>query len=301
MKYLILISLVLLASCGTSTKKEVVNKDVPFYWIDNADFKPVEEISYDEGDDYYSGDIEEQDSVSVETMAKIPPSRLMDLVDENDPISKPISLCYQNNFVAAFNKFDRTYKKLKNNASYWNQVGTCYLLKGETRKSLLYYNKARDLVKDYSPAINNIGIIHFKNGNKEKAMAAFKEAYDLNQFSLTPAYNLAMLYLQYGFITKAEPLLVALYKRNNKDVDIVNGLAHLYMMKGNYAKAVQAFSLLPSDVMNKPQVSISMGYALYKFGRKDQALNVLKGVEASLTPDFSKYYVKITKIIREGK
>lgn len=304
MKYLSLITLILIfASCSSNETKDMskVAEDVPFNWLNNDDFKPVKEIEYDESDDHYSGDIEEQDAISVETMAKIPPTKLQELVEEEDPISGPISLCYQKNFVAAFNKFDRAYKQLKNNASYWNQVGTCYYLQGEFRKALLYYNKSRDLVKDYAPAINNIGLIHYQNGEIGKALSAFKSAYEVSKFSVTPSFNLAMLYLQYGFVEKAEPLLVALYKKNTNDNDVLNALAHLYMMKNDYAKAISAFSHLSAETMRLPSVSTSLSYALYKTGQKDKAQTVLAQTQSQLTPKDVTYFSKVATIVKEGK
>lgn len=305
MKYLLtLILLSTLVSCGSSSKsdsKTQVAEDIPFNWLNNDDFKPVKEIEYDEGDDHYTGNIEDQDAISVETMAKIPPAKLQELVEEEDPISGPISLCYQKNFVAAFNKFDRAYKQLKNNAAYWNQVGTCYYLQGESRKALLYYNKARDLVKDYAPAINNIGLIHYRNGEVGKALSAFKTAYEVSKFSVTPSFNLAMMYLQFGFVEKAEPLLVALYKKNAGDNDVLNALAHMYMMKNDYSKAVSAFSHLSGDVMRIPAVSISLSYALYKTGQKDKAMTVLAQTQAQLTPSDVAYFSQVSSVVKGGK
>ena len=66
---------------------------------------------------------------------------LKSISETQDPISKIISLCYRREYEDAEKVMDDVYKQYKNHPSYWNQVGTCYYLRGDLRKALLYYKE----------------------------------------------------------------------------------------------------------------------------------------------------------------
>ena len=264
MSKLLLYSLILLlcASCGSSSKKEKKQeqKNQEFAWIENNDFEAGETVKYDETNDLFGGDESEYDSLSTESIARLPEFKLESVATREDSISKVISLCYQRKFKEASSVMDNLFKKYKNHPAYWNQVGTCYFLQGNMRGALLYYNKSRSLNKNYAPPINNLGVIYQREGREQKALLAFKKASELNSFSLTPIFNLSQMYLKYGFTDMARSLLVALEKKNSKDNDVINSLAVSYMIEGKFQEALKWYEKISRNLYSRYDVGIN--YAL---------------------------------------
>ena len=131
-----LVIMLSLYSCASSRIDD--NLDYEFDSISNEDFKIIEEVPYKEHEDVFEEVEIVDDSLAKESMARVSEPKL--IVVENkvsNVISKGISLCYRRQFEAAFEIFDNTYFQFKNHPSYWNQIGTCYFLKGETKKSKL--------------------------------------------------------------------------------------------------------------------------------------------------------------------
>ena len=95
-----------------------------------------------------------------------------------------MSSCYAKNFEQAFKVAESVYDSHQNLPTYWNQVATCYLLQGNERKALLFYNKALEVTPQYVPALNNIGVMYEKNGQDQKALVALQRALKNGKFTI---------------------------------------------------------------------------------------------------------------------
>lgn len=258
----LLIVLFSLVSCGTSSKKAKIDEmspiDKEFASIENSDFAEPLQESFDLGKDAFVPDPVPNDSLAVETIARVPSPRLDNFSDDTgNPLHKALAQCYQGRFEQAFLIFDRHYRKHKKHPGFWNYLGTCYFLEGNKRKALLFYNKSRDLQDKYAPPINNLGVIYQREGKDQKALLAYQKASDINRFSLTPLYNQAQLFLRYGFVMCAEKIFLALYKRKPTDSDVVAALATCSLMKGEAVKAVNRFNNLPEAVRRLPEYGVN--------------------------------------------
>lgn len=295
----ILMILFLLASCGSSSKKTENSDSMSqeFSWIENNDFESGETVKYDESNDSFEGDESEFDSLSSESIARLPEFKLEVVATSKDTIGKVISLCYQKKFNEASQVMDTLFKKYKNHPAYWNQVGTCFFLQGNMRGALLYYNKALSLNKNYAPPINNLGVIYERDGREQKALLAFKKASELNSFSLTPIFNLSQMYLKYGFTDKARSLLAALYKKNSKDVDVVNSLAVSYMIEGNHQEALKWYDKIPRELHSRYDIGINYALTLKLGGRPSDAKVIFERINVTKLGDSSAYYGKVKRFL----
>ncbi len=280
-KIILLLALGAVYSCASnSDRKFASTNDVKleddYNWVESLDFDKKSEAQYKpESDEFKLSEKETIGILNQESLSRLTTSQLeQELQKEGDPLFKFLNKCYQGKFEEAFIIADGVYLQYKNNPSYWNQMGTCFYLKSDYSKAILYYNKSRDLDSKYAPAINNLGVVFQKQGRFQKSLSAYKKANEMNAFSVTPAFNLARIYLQFGIVTKAEPILLGLNKKNSSDMEVVWALSNLYLIKHDFEKAVNFYQQLNSDFLKRPEIGAGYSVALRKIGKIEEAKKV---------------------------
>lgn len=194
--------------------------------------------------------------------------------------ARNIAMCHKKRYDEALALFKETLDKNRKNPVYWNHLGTCYYLKGEYPKSLIYLEISLGVAKDkklLGAIHNNIGLTHLKQGNFVEAKDSFNQAAQSDNQSMTPRYNLAQLYLSKGLYDKAESILSALSAKNGRDIDINYSLAHLNLMKNKYSKALRYFKRIPNAQLKRDDVALNLATTYYFMGQEDLALKVLDG------------------------
>ena len=285
-----------LTGCSTGSKKKgtkVGNQE-----ISNEDFIAPRPITYSEGSDFFGDDFDEGGALSRESMASAPADDLDQFDSSDNPLNQALSYCYRKQFNKAEQIFDRYYRRFKKNPAYWNQMGTCYLLKDERRKALLFYNKSRDLKGNYAPPINNLGVIYQLDGKDQKALSAYKKASNLSKFSLTPVFNLGQLYTKYGLLGKARNLFNSLYRVNEEDADVIAALAYVELLSGEYKRAVGYYQKMDKDLYEEPRVGLNLALALYLSDRPKDAKNVLDGIREATTREEEVYSKRVKNFFR---
>jgi tetratricopeptide (TPR) repeat protein len=305
----ILPMLLILSACAsspTSLKKPslslrgISSTDEDYSWVDQLDFdkKTEEKYKADKDEFDFSSSDESAHALVKESLSSLSPSKLEETSGKSDDVLTKINVkCYQSKFDEAFKMADDQYVKFKNNTSYWNQLGTCYFLKLDYAKAILFYNKSRDLDKKFVPPVNNLGVVYQKQGKFQKALAAFKMAADLNTFSVTPTYNLAHLYLRFGTVGKALPIFQGLQKRSPKDTDVGAALASAFLIKGDYQSAVDIYGKLDKSILAKPEIGLNYAVALKLMNRPLDAQTVLGNV-SSPSAGISEYAQKVEKFVK---
>ncbi len=299
MKKIIFIMIFLISACSTNTKKKTVGEfsnsaeiEKEFKNIENSDFAPVKQVPYKYDDDFFAGKVDKTDSLVKESIAKVPSPKLSAVTSNTkDRLGQIVSLCYQKRFDESKKIREALYSKFVKNPAFWNQTGTCYLLKGDYRKAILYYNKARDLNSKFTPPLNNLGVIYQNEGQDQKAFIAYQKALRSNSFSLTPLFNIAQLYLKYGFVDKAKRYFKSLYDRNPKDSDVLNALGVIEYLSKNNSGALSYFNLINSRDRRRADIAANYALALYDSGRPDDAKDYIEYAQRGL-PD---RYVNVIK------
>ncbi|MCO4753568.1 MAG: hypothetical protein KC478_03755, partial [Bacteriovoracaceae bacterium] len=192
-----LLLLLLFTGCALTQKKGLELDDVT-----NEDFKKPAPAKYEERKDYFSG-VETKDAQALKDESLYRINNFDSDVDAKDVLTQIVYKCHKRDYDDAFAIVEKEHDKYRDNPSFWNQVGTCYLLKGERRKALMFYNKALEFKSNFAPALNNIGLMYRKEGQDQKAEVAFSKAVKSANFSKTPRFNLAQLYLDYGLYNDA--------------------------------------------------------------------------------------------------
>ncbi|WP_127717733.1 tetratricopeptide repeat protein [Halobacteriovorax sp. HLS] len=305
MRILILLALLQFASCSSTSNKTVEagpskGSIDEFSWIENSDFNAVREVPFSPRADSFSGEIAKVDSLSKESLARVPEPKLeqFEQVEKTqDVLLVAISSCYRRQFDKGMKIFKDNLRKYKSHPGYWNLMGTCFYLQGKIRKALLSYNKSRDLKKNYAPPINNIGVIYQYQGLEQKALAAYKKASEVGNFSMTPMFNMGQLYLKYNLIDDAKNIYEKLVRRNNFDKDAVNGLATCYLKEGKANAAINLYAGLDTEFKKNPAVGINYSVALFSAGRQKDARTILANVDTSKLNNYESYYNQVLRKI----
>lgn len=301
--------LIILSACSStpegvyrkSAADEKVKVDDDYTWVDQLNFDKKSETKYQADKDEFNLSSEESSHALVkESLTGLSAVRLEETAGKTDDVLIKMNIfCYQNNFEAGLKVADEIYDKFKNNTSYWNQLGTCYYLKADYAKAILFYNKSRDLDSKFVPPVNNLGVVYVKQGKFQKALAAFKKSSEMSTFSVTPTYNLAHLYLKFGTVGKALPIFQGLHKKSPKDLEVNSALATANLLKGDYSTAIQIYSGLDKDALAKPNIGLNYAVALKLSNRPVDAQTVLNNVSAAGSADIREYAQLVEKFIRK--
>lgn len=314
MKKLLPVLLLILSACSStstnsgnasreiaSSKRGVSSAEDDFSWVEKLDFDKKGEEKYraDKDEFDFSSSDESAHALIKESLSSLSPAKLEETVGKtDDPLVKMNIKCYQGKFDEALKIADDQYSKYKSNTSYWNQLGTCYFLKSDFAKAILFYNKSRDLDAKFVPPINNLGVVYQRQGKFQRALSAFKLAADLNTFAVTPTYNLAQLYLRFGTVGKALPIFQGLQKRSPKDIEVGSALASSFLLKGDYQAAVDIYGRFDKATLAMPSVGLNYAVALKLLNRPVDAQTVLTNTSASSSGPISEYAQRVDKFIR---
>lgn len=294
-----LVSLFLFVSCS-STSKKVKNLsaiDKEFSWIENNDFIPIKQIPFVPQEDVFTGDESEYDSLSKESIERLPTPKLENITEADGPLSAAIAHCHNRNFAKGFSIIDKVYAKYKRHPSFWNIQGSCYFLKRERRKALIYYNKSLNIDSSYTPAINNIGVMYWRDGKYQKSLLAFEKALSKNSNSITPIFNLANLSLKFGLVSKSKKYFSQCYRKNSHDRDVVNALGVISLLEGRYADAIRFYESLDDDYLSLPHVGPNFSVALKIKGRVKDSHAIFRDTKYKEYPQYQAYVKRVKKFI----
>lgn len=298
--------LLIISACASNNNyrkgaaDDKVKADDDYSWVDQLNFDKKAEAKYQADKDEFDMSSEESSHALVkESLSNISTAKLDETLSKTDDVLTKMNIkCYQGKYEEALKMADDLYIQYKNNTSYWNQLGTCYYLKADYAKAILFYNKSRDLDMKFAPPVNNLGVVYVKQGKFQKALAAFKKASDMSSFSVTPNYNLAELYLKFGTVGKAIPIFQGLAKKSPQDVEINSALATASLLKGDYATAAQIYGTFDKATLSAPEVGLNYAVTLKLLNRPLDAQTVMNNVAAATNPDLRNYAQKVDKFIR---
>lgn len=301
--------LILLSACATSPEgvyrksaaDENAKPEEDYSWVEQLNFDKKVETKYQADKDEFNLSSEEATHALVkESLTGLAQARLEETLAKTDDVLTKMNIkCYQNKFDEALSLADGIYGQYKNNTSYWNQLGTCYYLKADFAKAILFYNKSRDLDPKFVPPVNNLGVVYVKQGKFQKALSAFKKASDMSTFSVTPTYNLAHLYLRFGTVGKAMPIFQGLHKKSPQDAEVNSALASANLLKGDYDAAIKIYETFDKEALAKPNIGLNYAVALKLLNRPMDAQTVLGNVSATSNADIKEYIQRVEKFIRK--
>lgn len=205
--------------------------------------------------------------------------------------------------------FARQIKDPMGEGAALNNLATCTEIGGYYPEALRYYNEALkvydsvDSTKFVAGCYSNIAVLHYEQKDYKQAIAFQKRANEINEIlnirhRLIYGYdNFGAMYLANNQLDSAifyhsKSLSLVDTSENDNPMYLVNGYSHLsdvYRQKKEFEKALE-YSKKALAVVNtienpfaKASVDLAYSKALFKNGRKVEALHLLRGVELSAT------------------
>lgn len=296
MKIATLLFILFIVGCASKPK---VKKKVEVDDITKDDFKKEKEERYDNAKDRFAKiDKKDTEALNDESIQRLEDPSDIEIKTILDEI---IVKCYDKEFDKALALIQANHDKYKQHPIFWNQVGTCFMLKGDRRKALLFYNKALEYKSSYAPAYNNLGVMYRNENQDPKSLVAYTRSKKTNSTSKTPRFNLAQLYLEYGLYNQAISMLKGLYNFSKNDVEVQAGLGTAYLMKGDLDQAISYFEKIDNDYFEKAHIGINYSLALYLKGNKEKAIDVFEDIEKEKLNNWKEYYFEVSKKIGANK
>ncbi len=283
--------IILSVSCSTTKNRNKI--DVDPTEITKEDFKQEKAVNYSKADDSFKSN-DKNSALALEALKRTNSSNDIEVKSVLDRITLA---CYEKDFEEGFSLIKENTISYRRNPIFWNQVGTCFMLKGERRKALLFYNKALEFKASYAPAYNNLGFMYRTEDEDQKALVAFTRAKKSNRYARTPLYNLGNLYLEYGLYDQAIRTFTGLYNMAKNDVEIINGLAVAYLMKGNVNQSISFYRKIDSDYLEQPVFGLNYSLALYRNNNKVAAKEAFLDIEKDNLGEWKRYYKNIAQSI----
>jgi len=294
MKYLIIF--LFSGSLYNCSSTSVDTKYQDLEGITNKDFKPARQIHYKKQDDILKGvQSKLTDALNSESIQRI--YKYEGTANTKGEIATISQLCYERSFKDAFVLIKKSGKIYLKNPIFWNTVGTCFLIQGERRKALLFYNKALSLKANYAPALNNLGVMYIYEKDYSRALVAFTRAHKTGTNKKTPRFNLANLYLSFGLYDKVISMAAPLLSTKTKDVDLLNIMATAYLMKGDYKRSLSLYNRVDDDYARSVRVGTNYSLALYYVGQKGRAKDVYENIGEKSYGGWTSYYRAVGKLV----
>lgn len=305
MKYFVMVFI--LFSCSTSEEKRQLasdpltgRSDEDLGWVKASDFNAPRLIKRKASGDAFAS--RAGDALSRESMARAPEGqRTGRSIAGEDGVSRVLDLCYKKKFDEAFSLVKQEHKQYAKHPGYWNAVGSCYVLRGEGKKALLFYQKAYEIDPRYTPAHNNMGVLYQREGKFKKAYDTYAAALKSNNFSSTPLFNMAQLDLKHGLLDRALGSFNALYRKDKGDVDVVNALGTIYLMKGDLKKSIAYYSQIGGNYYKRPDIGLNLAVALHLAENHDKAKALMRSISVRESSPMYAYAQRVRQFVMEGK
>jgi tetratricopeptide (TPR) repeat protein len=286
-----LLLILTLAACSSSGVKKQEDKVDD---VTNASFSKDKPLTNKELRDFYSAKVKAvSPALQDETLDRFSKEEVSQIKDTGDQLLSITVLCSQGNFEQAFSLASKVFNRYQKVPGFWNQIANCHLKQGNSRKALLFYNKALELEPNYVPTLNNIGVLYSKQGQDQKALVAFERAYKASKFAKTPRYNLARIYLVYGLSDEALPILKGLIGDGTTDVELLNSLANAYFLSGRYQEAQETFSKISPSHWSQPEIGLNFSLTYFRLGNRSSAIKLFNSIQAPDSEDSKKYYALV--------
>ncbi len=226
----------------------------------------------------------------------------LDLQDEQAYVNRGATYKKLGNYQLAIEDFDKAIKlDPRCTRAYYNR-GNVYGTLGNYQQAIEDYNKAIELDREYVKAYVNRGIIYKKSGNYEQADKDFNKAIALDPQYVQAYINLGIVYAAKGQHKKAIREYKQALKIDPDSIQAYNNLGYLYIdteinLKEGLNLIKKALSLAPEN----PSIMDSLGWAYYKNGMFDEALEELKKA-IKIGGDRIEFHEHLAKVYeRKGK
>lgn len=240
-------------------------------------------------------------------------ARLAEFVEQHNTHPKAIRANYElgdfyfkdNNFKKAVSFLEKTdvYSLTPTEQTERNfKLAYAYFSQQQFDKAKPYFDQVKNTQGSYSPAASYYaGYIAFENGNYSEALTDLRRAGQEKSYAQAVPYLIANIYYKQKkydeLITYGEQILQGASGGSQDDIknasEINLLLGEAFFARQDYAKASPYFEAYAAGSRAEPGVLYRMGYAQYKSGRNEEAINNFKQIAAQDDPigQYASYYL----------
>lgn len=200
-------------------------------------------------------------------------------------------------YEAALNSFNEMLALDPLNARALDARGTILTDQGKFDQAIADYTKAIEVDPLYPPPYYNRGRVYGLQKKYDQAIADLRKSFELAPFffGYRANGNIGLIYHQQGEYDKALEAFAAAISFDDSKADTYYLRGETYTAMGNYEAAISDYEAAISRFSKYDLAYQSLGYARYKTGQFDQALEALdKSLElspSSPTPHFYRMLV----------
>jgi tetratricopeptide (TPR) repeat protein len=239
-----------------------------------------------------------KDSLREESLERQNKDRLSPFLGENSS-KRNLSFCHLNLINKGLKGLRRSFNQRKGEASYWNDMGVCFYLKGDYSKAYYYFNVSLEKTKNEkikSLPYNNLGLLYLLWKKYSKAIESFEKASLLNPEAKVPRYNMAQTFLTLGYSKKALNILGKI-SGTFEDDDFYISKGYAYLIQKKFQKALLELNKVSSAKEKRHDVGLYKAYSYLHLGQLDTALKFLEERQLSQNKRLIYFENKVKKEI----
>lgn len=196
-------------------------------------------------------------------------------------------------YEEALNSFNEMLALDPLNARALDARGTILTDQGKLEQAIADYTKAIEADPLYPPAYYNRGRVYGLQKKYDQAIADLRKSFELAPFffGYRAHGNIGRIYHQQGEYDKALEAFAAAISFDDSKADTYYLRGETYTAMGNYEAAISDYEAAISRFSKYHQAYQSLGYARYKTGQFEQALESFdKAIELSPTSPTPHFY-----------
>jgi tetratricopeptide (TPR) repeat protein len=183
----------------------------------------------------------------------------------------------QGNYVKAKETFNKILEINPDSARTYDARGTVYFALGNPENALNDYAKAIEIDPLFPPPYYNRGRLYSQQKNYERALSDLQKSVEVapSFFGYRANGNIGLIYHQMGEYDKA-------LEAFNESMSYDDGKADVFYLRGETHTALEDYNAAITDYQaaierfsRYDKASQSLGYAYYKTGQLDQAMEAL--------------------------
>ncbi|MGO8697772.1 MAG: tetratricopeptide repeat protein [Limisphaerales bacterium] len=154
----------------------------------------------------------------------------------------------------------------------YDNLGVCFLAKGETDQAIAQYRKALEIKPDYERPYYNLGLALFRKGELDAAVAQYRKALEIKPDFVMARSNLGLAFDQEGNTDEAIAQFRKALEIQPENAGIRVNLGNALFEKGQYNEAIEEYQKALAINPASENAHFNLGIALFGKGDVEEAI-----------------------------
>ncbi len=192
-------------------------------------------------------------------------------------IDRGIELYEAKNYEAAINTFNEILAIDPNNFIVYNARGNVYVALGDYEKAINDFSRTSEIEQNFPHAYYNRGRVYYMLEKYDEALTDFQKSIELApaEFGYRANGNIGLIYHKQGQYDKALEAYNESMSYDDSKADVFYLRGETYTALEEYQNAIADYRAAIERFSRYDKAYQSLGYAYYKTGQFDQAMEAL--------------------------